>query len=43
MLAVDGSGPLNLAEVFAAIGASERTLGASCQEHLGTGGGWPLP
>jgi AraC-like DNA-binding protein len=37
LLAANYGQPLHLAEMCAAIGASERTLRASCMEHLGTG------
>jgi AraC-like DNA-binding protein len=37
MLAANYNRPLHLAEICAAIGASERTLRVSCMEHLGMG------
>jgi AraC-like DNA-binding protein len=37
MLAANYDRPLHLAEICAAIGASERTLRISCMEHLGMG------
>jgi AraC-like DNA-binding protein len=37
LLTANPDRPLYLAEICAAVGASERTLRASCQEHLGMG------
>jgi AraC-like DNA-binding protein len=37
MLVANGGQPLYLAEICAAVGASERLLRASCEEHLGMG------
>jgi AraC-like DNA-binding protein len=37
VLAANDDRPMHLAEICAAVGASERTLRASCEEHLGMG------